>query len=151
MQNYVCFTHMCFLWQEEWRPAFTLLLAAESFYLPGPVVFFSVTESPVIFQRLLCTTIFPVVLLTKHILQEWTSKRLSVVEFGCVLWCCSPCKSFINRDLIQLLKSECVSHFGCLLDFGSLDQRTGCLDIFNKLHLWVLWSIWNLTEEHPRV
>lgn len=66
--------------KETREQAFAVLLAAESFYLPGPVglflfslflsFFFFVAESPVIFQRLLSTTIFPVVLLTQHILQE---------------------------------------------------------------------------------
>lgn len=39
-------------------------------------------ENPVIFQRLLCTTILPVVLLTQHILQELMSKRLSLLSLS---------------------------------------------------------------------
>lgn len=114
---------LCFLWRIGERgggfssPASSWVL----FFAWPSGAFVSIAESPVIFQRLLCTTILPVVLLTQHILQELMSKRLSVVEFGCVLWCCSPSKSFLNRDLILLLKSGYVGCFGHLFDFGGLE------------------------------
>lgn len=65
------------------------------------------------------------------------SKRLSAVEFGCVLRCyCSPSKSFMNRGFILLLKSGCVGHFGCLFDLVVWGEgKNDALNIFNKLHL----------------
>lgn len=65
------------------KRCFPLLVAAESFCLTSPVgLLFLSKRALLFFKRLLCTTVLPVVLLTKHILQELPSKRLSIVELG---------------------------------------------------------------------
>lgn len=117
--------HVCFLWRKgEWRVGFSLLLTAEPFYLPGPVGLLFLSQRACYFSKAFvysnpsCGSAHPA-----HFAKVNVKKTKWCWVLVCFMMLLSSLQIFHNRDLILLLKSGCVGHFGCLFDFGGLESE----------------------------
>lgn len=150
----------CFLWRKDIRRCFSS--PASSWVLFICLVqwgFCFSAKEPCYFSKAFVYNIPSCASAQLHILQELCQKDYGLLSLGVFVMFLFSLPIFTNRDFIPLLKSGCwpVWPLFCLI-LVVWEERKECLNIFNKLHLWVLYccfavsaTVCALTEDHPWV